>query len=416
MQLINFANTLLVLVNIPMLLIFAVWFIILLHPRKKEKYKYEPSVSVLIPAYNEEKRIRSCISAILTSDYPKELLDIVVIDDGSKDKTAEVAKELGVRVIKTKHRGKAYALNEGLRLSKGEIVIVVDSDIRVSKETIRELVGVFEDKSVGVATGMVRVDGSGVLGRFQKIEFAYVSTLINSHYYAGVPIPFVYGAMSAFRRDALKAVGGFSNKTASEDSDTYLEIVSNGWGAAAVNTIARTEQVHGIARLVKQRERWMYGGLQVFFKHIKRAKCNLIGCYVLPLFGFWPFGAGVSLSANAYVFAYWFRPSNIVDAVVYTLRWINFVGVPMGLADLPKWGFPIAATTGILVGLMSLLVLAIGVFRSGEKFDIIDALLLSFYPVYGWLLLGIAGVIALIHYAIKPNSGFVKSKGKKILS
>ncbi len=406
MEIIDIVNWILILVNIPMLVIFFIWFIVLLFPKKIEHEDFLPKVTVLIPVYNEEENIGRCLSSILRSNYPKNKLEVIVIDDGSTDNTGEKAREAGVKVVRTKHIGKSRALNEGLRKAKGDVIIVIDSDIRIEEDTIKKLASKFKDPRVGVVSGMVRTRGSSLIERFQKIEFAYISTLINRHYSAGIPIPFVYGAVSAFRRDALESIGGFKWRTIAEDSDTYLELVFKGWKAATADTKVYTEPVKSLKELLKQRKRWMLGGLQVFFEHIQNFGKSIIGIYVLPLFGFWPFGAGVSLSANAYVFAYWFNPKSLLDAVIYVLRWISFIGVPLGLMELPSWGFPPAATTGILVGLMALLVLVIGVVKSRERIDPIDVVLMVFYPIYGWLILGTSGILALIEFACHPSKTF----------
>ncbi len=407
MQIIDIVNALLLIVNLPMVVIFLIWTFVLLIPSKEEKGLYCPSVSVLIPVYNEEENIRRCVSSVLDSDYPKDKLEVIVIDDGSTDRTGEKVEEMGVKVIKTNHIGKAKALNRGLKEASGEIVIVIDGDTSIEKDSIKKIVIPFKDKKVGVVSGVVRTRGSGIIERFQKIEYAFVSAMLKQHSNAGIPVPFVYGTISGFRRSALNSIGGFKWKTIVEDSDTFLELLFNGWKARAVDTrvYTKAEKLNG---LLSQRVRWMLGGLQVVKEHFSRMFHGFTGWYVLPLFGFWPIGTGLSLTLNAYVFSYWFRFESIPKLVMYVLRWISFIGVPLGLWELPSWGFPIPATTGIGIGLLSLVVLCLGMIKSGEEFDLADVILLLFYPMYGWILMGIAGIIAIAKFIINPNETFKK--------
>ncbi len=406
-MLIDIINWLLLLINIPMLILFTIWTLVLLLPGKEVIDKdYNPKLSVLIPAYNEEKTIGECIRAVLASNYPK--VEITVIDDGSTDKTSEIAKKNGVRVIKTNHLGKASALNDGLRKVNGDIIVVIDADSKIKKDALTKLASQFNDKDVGVASGLVKTGGSSIIERFQKIEYAFVSALIKQHSNVGIPIPFVYGAVSAFRKKALEDIGGFKGKTLVEDSDTYLEIIFKGWKAKAVDAMIETKPAKSLAALVKQRIRWMFGGLQVIKEHVHKFGNGLAGMYVLPLFGFWPVGTGLSLLLNAYIFTYWFNAKSIAEVTTYILRWISFIGVPLGFIQLPEWGFPIPAATGITIGLFSLLVLIIGMLRSEIEFDLVDILLLLFYPIYGWIVMGISGIIAMIQFITNPNKYFKK--------
>src|SRR3989344_5087806 len=125
------------------------FFVVLLAMLKKERYKeFEPKISVIIPAYNEETRIKNCLDSILTSSYKKDKIEIIVVDDGSTDNTLEVLKNYGIKVLKQEHLGKSKALNKGILVAKNEFVLVIDADTKIDKDFIKEMVRPFSDKKV----------------------------------------------------------------------------------------------------------------------------------------------------------------------------------------------------------------------------------------------------------------------------
>ncbi|MCK4433705.1 MAG: glycosyltransferase, partial [Methanomicrobia archaeon] len=110
---------------------------------KKETPKGElPSVSVIIPAYNEENNIEKCLNSIKTQDYPKNKLEILIVDDGSTDNTRDVITNgfKYVHLYKNGHNGKAFALNTGIKEAKGDIIITMDADTVLEKTAIKEMV------------------------------------------------------------------------------------------------------------------------------------------------------------------------------------------------------------------------------------------------------------------------------------
>ncbi|MBD3155535.1 MAG: glycosyltransferase [Candidatus Aenigmarchaeota archaeon] len=107
-----------------------------------------PRVSIIIPAYNEEKTISKCLSSIKKLCYPKSKLETIVIDDGSIDNTAKVVSKFDVNLIKGGHKGVGIARNLGIKKSKGEIIVFVDADEVMNKVFLREIVDPYKDKSV----------------------------------------------------------------------------------------------------------------------------------------------------------------------------------------------------------------------------------------------------------------------------
>jgi len=111
-----------------------------------------PKVSLIVPAYNEEKEIKNLLSSIMKLNYPKNKLETIVIDDKSTDRTAEVVKEFPVKLLKGGHKGVGRARNLGIKKSKGEIVLFIDADQILDKNYVKEIVKSFKDKRVGAAS------------------------------------------------------------------------------------------------------------------------------------------------------------------------------------------------------------------------------------------------------------------------
>lgn len=394
-------NALLVIINIPLLIVLLFWLILMILPRKHEgKINFEPNVSVLIATYNEAEHIEKCISAICGT-YPSDKFEIIVIDDKSPDGTGKLARKAGAKVITTDHVGKVGSLNEGLKHARGDIIITLDGDTILPKNGIRKIVSKFKDENVGVVDGTVKMRGNGILERYQKIEFYIVSNLLKAHSDYGIPIPFLAGQVAGFRRNVLEKIGGFQTGTISEDTDTYLSIIEQRYTSKVAKIDAYTETISTIGDFIKQRSRWMMGGLQVAVKHMKDLQMNTL--YPISSLGLWATTLATSITLNAFAFSYWFQQTP--TKIIYTLRWISFIGVPLGIIDLPKWGMPIAATLGITMGLISLLLIVVGMIKEND-YDPINWLLVVFFPLYGWILMGSIGMIALVNFIKNPNKTF----------
>ena len=231
---------------------------------------FTPAVSVVVPAYNEEVGIEAAIRSLGASDYPH--FEILVVDDGSTDATADVVRGLAlpnVRLIRQANAGKAEALNTGIRRACNEIIVTVDGDTVFEAETIRSLVQPFTDPMVGAVSGNTKVGNRrGILGRWQHIEYVLGFNLDRRMYDLLGCMPTVPGAIGAFRRDALDELGGVSSDTLAEDTDLTMAIIRAGWRVVyEQRAIAWTEAPASLSELWKQRYRWSYGTMQAMWKH-----------------------------------------------------------------------------------------------------------------------------------------------------
>src|SRR6185436_16146348 len=229
-------------------------------------------VTVLIPAFNEEKVIVTTIERILASDYPN--LDVLVIDDGSKDHTAYIARshfrnEPRVEVISIPNGGKANALNVGLANARGAVVVALDADTQFEKTTISRLVRWFTDPAIGAVAGNAKVGNRiNMITRWQALEYIVAQNLERRALSALDTLTVVPGAVGAWRRDVLQEIGGFPADTLAEDQDLTIAIQTQGYRVHFDSTaLAWTEAPATVRGLAKQRFRWAYGTLQCLWKY-----------------------------------------------------------------------------------------------------------------------------------------------------
>ncbi|MBW6526602.1 glycosyltransferase [Sphingomonas sp. RHCKR7] len=233
---------------------------------------YAPSVSVVIPAYNEERVIVTSIQRVLASDYPA--LEVIVADDGSKDRTSAVveaafANDPRVRLLTLVNGGKAAALNRALLSATGEVVIALDADTQFEPATIRRLARWFADERIGAVAGDARVGNRvNLVTRWQAVEYITAQNLERRALAGFDAMTVVPGAVGAWRRAALDAVGGYPEDTLAEDQDLTIAIQRAGWRVTYdPSAIAWTEAPESFRALAKQRFRWAFGTLQCLWKH-----------------------------------------------------------------------------------------------------------------------------------------------------
>jgi cellulose synthase/poly-beta-1,6-N-acetylglucosamine synthase-like glycosyltransferase len=227
-------------------------------------------VTILIPAYNEEAGIESTVRSLLASTHP--YLQIIVIDDGSTDRTADLATWIDdprVMVIRQPNAGKAAALNTGLASAMYDIVVMVDADTVFEPDAVHRLIQPLAHQAVGAVSGNTKVGNRRwLLGRWQHLEYVCGFNLDRRMFEMLECMPTVPGAVGAFRRDVLMGVGGVSEDTLAEDTDLTMAVWRAGWRVAyEESAIAWTEVPASLRQLWRQRYRWCYGTLQAMWKH-----------------------------------------------------------------------------------------------------------------------------------------------------
>ncbi|GAA2610997.1 bi-functional transferase/deacetylase [Paractinoplanes durhamensis] len=230
---------------------------------------YTRPVTVIVPAYNEKECIADTLRSLAASTHP---IRIVVIDDGSTDGTAEIAEAQNLpnlTVIWQPNSGKPAALNTGIANAGTEVVIMMDGDTVFEPDTVRQLVQPFADPRVGAVAGNAKVaNRTGMVALWQHIEYVVGFSIDRRAYDVAQCMATVPGAIGAFRRDALRQVGGLSDDTLAEDTDLTIAIIRSGWRVVYEEQArAWTEAPATMTQLWRQRYRWSYGTMQAMWKH-----------------------------------------------------------------------------------------------------------------------------------------------------
>src|SRR2546426_9544692 len=249
-----------------------------------------PTVTVLIPAHNEENVIVETVTAALASEVPD--LRVIVVNDGSTDRTAELLEEhFGrdprVRILHQANRGKAAALNRAMSEADTEILITIDADTEVEPDAVRKLLRHFSDLRVGAVAGNVKVGNRARwLTRWQALEYVTSQNMEKRAFDLLNCITVVPGALGAWRVEAVRAAGGFTADTVAEDTDLTIAIRRAGWRIGYdEEAIAWTQAPETTEALVRQRFRWTFGTLQSVWKHgdmLFRRKYGTLGWVALP--------------------------------------------------------------------------------------------------------------------------------------
>jgi len=249
-----------------------------------------PTVTVLIPAHNEESVIVQTVTSVLASDLKD--LRIIVVNDGSADRTGELldenfSRQPRVRIIHQVNRGKAAALNLAMSLADTDIVVTIDADTEIEPDAVSKLVRHFSDPKVGAVAGNVKVGNrSRWLTRWQALEYITSQNMEKRAFDLLNCITVVPGALGAWRKKAIEAAGGITADTVAEDADLTIAIRRLGWRISYdEEAIAWTEAPETAGQLIRQRFRWTFGTLQSFWKHgdtLLRPKYGTLGWIALP--------------------------------------------------------------------------------------------------------------------------------------
>ena len=264
------------------------------HHRKfysPEEAPYHPPLSVIIAAYNEAKVIQATLRSVVDTDYPG-MIEVVVIDDGSTDQTAAEVKKLvftdrRVRLIQQPNGGKSSALRTGFTNSKSDILVFLDADTHFDRSTLTQLVQPMIDPKVGAVSGHAKVGNLRTfIARCQSLEYICGFNLERRAYAEWNCITVAPGAVSALRRSAIEAAGGFSTDTLAEDTDLTLSLHKKDYRIDyAPYAIGWTEAPESYGTLAKQRFRWAFGTLQCLWKHrdlVFNPQYKALGWFALP--------------------------------------------------------------------------------------------------------------------------------------
>ncbi len=258
--------------------------------KRRMSVPYKPLVSIVIPAWNEEIGIKKSILSLVTNTYKK--IEIIVINDGSTDRTEEAVKSIKdrrLRYFKKENGGKGTALNLGVNKAKGEIIVTMDADSAFDKQAIENLIKYFRDDSIMAVVGNVKIaGGKGLIAYIQKLEYKFGFYFKRAHAVMGAEYIFG-GACSAFRREVFEKLGGFDIDNKTEDIEMSMRMRFNGMKCTfASDVICYTEGASSIMGLANQRLRWKKGRFDTFIKYrrlfmsLDRRHNKFLSWFVLP--------------------------------------------------------------------------------------------------------------------------------------
>ena len=275
------------------------------YPTTKKKY----TVSFMVPAHNEEDSIEDTLNHIFDIDY-KHIIEVIAINDTSTDNTLKIMKRLKKKYPKLiildnkKNLGKAGSLNRALKITKGELVTVVDADSFPARDSLKKMVGYFDEKEVGAVTCPVLVRRKDkFFKKLQAIEYQAIAfsrkllEYVNSIYVTP-------GPLALYRRTALMDINGFDEKNMTEDIEATWHLAYNGWVRRMSLSTNVTTDVPGKLKVWwVQRRRWNIGGLQSIYKYRHAlGKKGMLGWFIIPFFILNMFLGLIGLSIFVYLF------------------------------------------------------------------------------------------------------------------
>jgi peptidoglycan-N-acetylglucosamine deacetylase len=241
----------------------------------------QPLVSIIVPAFNEEINACRTVQSLLQQDYPN--MQVIFIDDGSKDNTFKIVEDTflnnnKVKVFTKPNGGKASALNVGIEKAEGGFVVCIDADTQLKTDAVSQLMKKFISPlslrrgvggEVGAVAGNVKVGNEiNMITRWQSIEYITSQNFDRRAFAYLNCITVVPGAIGAFKKDAVIKAGGFTSDTLAEDCDLTMRLHRNGYSIGnATGAISYTEAPETMKQFMKQRFRWSFGVMQCFWKH-----------------------------------------------------------------------------------------------------------------------------------------------------
>ncbi|MBN2094781.1 MAG: glycosyltransferase family 2 protein [Candidatus Aenigmarchaeota archaeon] len=275
--------------------------------KQKKAPKKLPSVTILIPAYNEEKGICKCLKTCLNLDYPKNLLKIIVINDGSKDNTLKECRKIKnprIRVISKKNTGKADSLNYALRFVKTDYIATMDADSFPKKDYLRRIVGELGGDIVAVSPAMKISKSRTLMQKIQWVE--YIFSIYLRKLFAVLDCQYVLpGPGSVYKTELIRKMGGWDKDSIVEDMELAFRMQLEGRRMENSTTaVVYTEAPETFRELFNQRIRWYRGYFKTTAKYLRmfgNPRYGNLGVYVLPINFVWLFILGYMLFLPAYL-------------------------------------------------------------------------------------------------------------------
>jgi len=338
---------------------FLFLFLILYYLNKKRLFDYpllkkSYKVSFVIPAYNEEKTIKDTLNHIFEIDY-ENISQVIVVNDYSTDKTKDIVESMKrdhknlILINNEKNLGNAARTkNVGLKHADGEIIAFVDADSYPEKDSLKKMLGFFEEKKVGAVTCPILVKNQdNIIEKMQELEYKTIATTRKLLGYVD-SIYVTPGPLALYRKKALDEINGFDEENMTEDIEITWGLTRFGWKREmSLSTKVMTTAPNNLKDWYKQRLRWTLGGLQCIIKYKKEfLKKGILGMFVLPFFVLQfflgVFGIGIFLYLlitrviSNYLFAKYAIPASVplltMNDLFITPSFLDYLGIILFIA------------------------------------------------------------------------------------
>lgn len=365
-------------------------------PKRRKADSAFTSVTVIIPAHNEQRYIEACVQSVIKAEFNGDK-EIIVVDDGSSDATAEIVSRIpAVTLIRQAHTGKAATLNMAIARATGQLVAIIDGDTEIEPNALMEMQKDLEQEKTAATTCPIAVKNrdAGVL-MWVHVEQLYASLLrsIMTKVNANV---INSGQCGMFRKKELVDCGGFSTFGLSEDMDVAIRLVRAGYHLSFTEgTMAYTNMPESFAWFWKQRARWARGGLNNLVRHL-RLNTSIIDVYSMPLVVFGYIQALIMGAFTLYkiidgYFYLYFTYGHFFNwrIIVFILNWCSALG-------MIKWTFgfftgasPLTAVNiaGALASLLSYPLFLIAIIKFDKKIDWNHIIPLMFMAPLWWIVM-----------------------------
>ncbi|MEK6939967.1 MAG: glycosyltransferase [Nanoarchaeota archaeon] len=278
-MIITFLDTVLFITYFLLLFLSIFWLLVLFSPdseQKKKKLERFPFFSVIVPAYNEEKSIISTLQSLVNLDYPKDKIEIIVVNDGSKDRTKGMVKQFIsqhpsqiIILLNQENQGKGKAMNKGLALAKGEYFACLDADSFIAPNGLQAMFPIFEqDPNIAAVCPLLKVKNpQSVLQKVQWYEY-----VVNMFYkFLNAKLDCIHvtpGPFSVYKTKVIKDLGGYDETTITEDLEIAIRLQKHQYKIIQTfDTVVETMVPTTWKKLFRQRIRWYKGSVDNSIKY-----------------------------------------------------------------------------------------------------------------------------------------------------
>ena len=252
------------------------------------KLKKYTKVSIVVPAYNEEKTIKKTLDSLLALDWPKDMIQIIVVDDGSTDNTSEMVrgyKKKGILLIRQKNKGKGSAMNKGLKKAEGDFFVCLDADSIVDKHALKKMMGFFDNESTMAVTPTLKIhNAKTILDKVQKIEYI-IGIYLRKTFSIINGLNVTPGPFTVYRKWFFDKYGGYDENNLTEDMEIAMRIQKHHYQVDnSLESYVYTKPASSFFDLMKQRVRWYKGALDNFinYRELFHPKYGDFGVFILP--------------------------------------------------------------------------------------------------------------------------------------